>query len=115
MIEGLFKAIDRRDANDFGSFLSEDCIFRFGNQETINGKQNVVSSVAGFFTSIRELSHEVIDIWNVDGAIICHGYVTYIRHNGSKLKVPFANVFKLSDAKVREYLIFVDTSVLYSE
>ncbi|HVN47451.1 MAG TPA: nuclear transport factor 2 family protein [Bacteroidota bacterium] len=115
MIEGLFRAIDRKDANEFGSFLSEDCIFRFGNQASISGKQNVIPYVAGFFDSIQSLSHELTDRWNMEGAILCHGYVTYIRHNGSRLKVPFANVFKLTGSQVREYLIFVDTSALYAE
>jgi hypothetical protein len=39
--------------------------------------------------------------------------VTYTRHDGSTLRVPFANVFKVDAGLVAEYLIFVDVSRLY--
>jgi hypothetical protein len=43
-----------------------------------------------------------------------HGQVTYTRHDGSQLSVPFANVLKLDGTRVREYLVFADASTLWS-
>jgi hypothetical protein len=42
-----------------------------------------------------------------------HGEVTYTRHDGSRLSVPFANIFKLDGTRVREYLVFADVSPLW--
>jgi ketosteroid isomerase-like protein len=112
-IKALFAAVDSKDAAAFGELISDDCRFRFGNQEFISGKEPVMRYVAGFFGSIQDLRHEILDTWSVDDAIICQGYVTYIRHNGSSLTVPFANVLKLAASQIREYLIFADTSALY--
>ena len=40
------------------------------------------------------------------------GQVTYTRHDGSQLSVPFANIFKLRDNLIEEYRIFGDFSAL---
>jgi TRAP-type uncharacterized transport system substrate-binding protein len=45
--------------------------------------------------------------------VICHGTVTYTRHDASTLTVPFANIFRTRDDLIDEYLIYVDASALY--
>ena len=112
-IEQLFDAIDARDAQRFVSFLAPDCRFRFGNLAPVVGREAVEAFVSGFFTSIDALSHSVIDRWEMPDALLCHGIVSYTRHDRSVLTVPFANVLKFTDAGVSEYLIFADTSALF--
>ena len=46
--------------------------------------------------------------------MICRGEVTYTRLDGSTLSVPFVNVLKLEGSLIRDYLIYADTSELYS-
>lgn len=113
-IAGLFRAIDRKDAKTFATFLAPGCVFRFGNGPAVAGQANVEAFVAGFFDSIAELSHEVLDVWDVPGGKVCHGNVTYTRKDRSVLTVPFANVFRMSGDGIAEYLIFADTSQLYA-
>lgn len=113
-IKALFESIDRMDTEAFLSFLSDDVTFRFGNAEPIQGKEVVGAAVGGFFQSIRSLNHSLIDTISQDDTLVCHGNVTYTRHDDSNLSVPFANVFKMSDGKVKDYLIFVDISQLYT-
>jgi hypothetical protein len=55
----------------------------------------------------------VAEIWKKEGVVICHGIVTYTRHDSSTLSVPFANIFRLDGDLIREYLIYVDVSELY--
>jgi len=113
MIKALFDAIDARDIASFGRFLAPDCVFRFGNQPPVAGFDRVLAHVAGFFDSVRALGHELSTVWETADALICHGMVTYTRHDGSELSVPFCNVLKLADGRIREYLVFADTSMLY--
>ena len=110
----LFMAIDNRDARAFQSFLTEDTVFRFGNAEAIHGRANAEAAVAGFFSSIAGLKHDVRGIWETGDAVISHGFVTYTRHDASTLTIPFANIFMMKDSLVSEYLIFADTSALYA-
>jgi len=111
----LFESIDQKDADTFASFLADDAVFKFGNADLVNGKAAIHDAVAAFFLSIQAINHNIVDTWSHTDAVICHGTVTYTRHNSSQLTVPFANIFKINDNLIKEYLIYVDTSELYSE
>lgn len=112
-IQTLFQALDAFDANTFASFLTEDAIFVFGNAEPVKGKSTIRDAVASFFASIAAIRHDLTETWTVPGAIICHGVVTYTRHSGTTLQVPFANVFTLEGERIRNYLIYIDNTQLY--
>lgn len=112
-IEALFAAIDRRDAEAFAGFLADDARFVFGNLPAVEGRAAIRDFVAGFFSSIRAVSHAVPDAWQADGTVVCRGQVTYTRHDGSTLTVPFANVFRMAGDKVCDYRIYMDASALY--
>lgn len=112
-IEHLFQSIDDRNPEAFLAFLSDDVSFRFGNAEPAIGKTRVGDVVRGFFGSVQSLRHDVIETWEQQGTVICHGVVTYARHDSSILRVPFANIFKLDSDLIKEYLIYVDVSELY--
>ena len=112
-VKALFAAIDARDAEAFAGFLADNVVFRFGNAETVKGREGVKAAVKGFFDSIAGLRHEIREFWVKGDTFICHGTVTYRRHDGSELIVPFANILKGEGATIGEYLIFADTSALY--
>lgn len=108
----LFEVIDRKDLEAFLTYLDKDVTFRFGNAPAAHGKEAAGQAVAGFYGSIHGLRHELHDIWGTEGAVICHGMVTYTRRDGSDLTVPFANVLRLSGERIKDYLIFADVSAL---
>jgi ketosteroid isomerase-like protein len=114
MIKGIYEAIDEKDVTSFCNFLTPDCTFRFGNSDSVSGRENVKQYVSGFFDSIEGLSHEIIDSWDVPDGKVCHGYVTYTRKDSSKLSVPFSTILKIDGAGVSEHLIFADISQLYA-
>ena len=112
-IKQLFQCIDNKDVDGFMIFLDDDVLFRFGNAEPVKGKIALREVLTGFFGSINNLRHKLERTWDEKEAIICHGNVTYTRHDMSTLSVPFSNIFSLRDELIAEYLIFVDTSDLY--
>jgi ketosteroid isomerase-like protein len=113
-LAGLFKSIDGKDADAFVAFLSDDVVFRFGNAEPVRGKASVRDAVRGFFGSIKTIHHVVHASWDTGSAVVCHGIVTYTRHDSSALTVPFANVLTVENGLFSEYLIFADVSELYT-
>lgn len=113
-IDALFSAIDRRDAERFVGFLTEDACFAFGNLPAVAGRAAIRDFVAGFFAGIRAVSHRVPDVWQADDTVICRGEVTYTRHDGSTLTVPFANVLRMAGDRVRDYRIYADASALHA-
>jgi limonene-1,2-epoxide hydrolase len=114
-VNRLFQSIDNKDTESFITFIADDIFFRFGNAEPIHGKNNVDNVIKGFFESIKALQHDISETWSQDDTVICHGFVTYTRHDSSTLTVPFANIFKMDGTVITEYLIYVDISELYSD
>ncbi|MGZ5130697.1 MAG: nuclear transport factor 2 family protein [Caldimonas sp.] len=110
----LFASIDAKDSARFVSFLTEDAQFRFGNAPAAVGRDAIFAAVEGFFASIAACRHNVPNVWAVPGHVICQGEVTYTRHDGSVLTVPFVNVFTMAGERIRDYLIYIDASALYA-
>ena len=113
MAQQLFQSIDNKDTETFLSFLADNVSFRFGNTGPISGKVATGEAVSGFFSSIQAVHHELAACWNEDDAVICHGTVTYTRHDSTTLSVPFANILVMHKNLIKDYLIFVDISDLY--
>lgn len=113
-ITELYASIDEKNLDKFSTFLSEDCTFRFGNLPEVHGLKDTREYVAAFLDSIYALKHDISDTWIVPDAALCHGTVSYIRHDNSVLSVPFSTIFKIENDKIYEYLIFADTSELYN-
>ncbi len=112
-LKSLFASIDDKDLDAFLAFLSENATFRFGNAEPVKGKACVRDVVQAFFASIKALHHDVRESWDVGNTLVSHGMVTYTRHDSSTLTVPFANILRVEDDLINEYLIFADVSDLY--
>ena len=112
-MDDLFKAIDARDAERFASFIAADGTFLFGNAPAVTGRNAIREAVAGFFASIRGVSHQVQGVTADGTRIWSRGIVTYVRQDGSSLTAPFSNYFEMGDGGVRHYQIYVDASALY--
>jgi ketosteroid isomerase-like protein len=110
----LFAAIDGKQAHDFATFLTEDGEFRFGNGPAVHGRAAVGAYVEGFFGMIGASKHQLVRAWHDDGTAVCEGMVTYTRLDGSKLTVPFVNVFYLRGDKIARYLIYIDNTPLFA-
>ena len=111
-ISELFSAIDRKDADAFVSHLTEDAVFRYGSQEPVQGRDAVRDYVVGFLGSVRALRHRPMDTWEGDDSLVCEGEVTYMRHDGSEVTIPFTNIFRLEGDKVRDYHVYIDPTPL---
>jgi ketosteroid isomerase-like protein len=111
--ESVFAVIDAADAAAFVDLLTPDAQFRFGNAPAVVGREAIHAAVAGFFAAIASSRHRFIGHWNGTAGAACEGEVTYTRHDGSILSVPFANVFELRGQKISEYRIYIDNSALF--
>ena len=114
----LFNAVDQSDTEKFLEFLSEDAIFKFANMPTVEGKDDIRAFLNGYFSAIDHTQHSDLEIEAGESGKSAYvkGDVEYTRKDGSTLKVPFCNVFKLDDSgeKIREYLIYIDNSALFA-
>ena len=110
----LFADIDTMDAGLFASHLSEDAVLRFGNAPPVEGRRAIEESIAGFFTTIKALSHELVGQWDVDDATIVEVEVTYTRLDGDQVTFPAVVIMRRSGELIDDYRIFIDQGPLYA-
>ena len=111
--ERIFAVVDAGDAEGFVNLLTPDAQFRFGNAETLVGSDAIRAAVAAFFAAIGSSRHRLLATWNGPATTVCEGEVTYTRHDGSMVRVAFANVFELRGDKIAGYRIYIDNSPLF--
>ena len=112
LITNLYAAVDRRDAQAVGSFVSKDAKFQIGNFDEIQGRQSIIDANADFFGTIKGMEHSIDDLWSVDQTAICTGRVHYTRKDDSTHSVPFATVLNVCGDQISDYRVFVDISAL---
>ena len=110
----LFATIDARDARRFVEFIARDGAFHFANAPAAVGREAIHGMVDGFFQAIAGLQHELREAFVLPGRVACHGTVTYTRHDGTRLAVPFATIFAMEGELIRDYRIFMDASALFA-
>jgi len=109
----LFAIIDARDADGFVAALTADAEFRFGNAPAVRGREAIRAAVAGFFSAIAACRHRLLASWDGPGTTVCEGEVTYTRHDGSTVTLPFVNVFALRGDRIASYRIYIDNAPLF--
>ncbi|NOR36985.1 MAG: nuclear transport factor 2 family protein [Woeseiaceae bacterium] len=111
----LFASIDAMDTESFLSFIDENATFRFGSSPPVTGRDGIGASVNNFFSMFAALRHDLMRVVADDNTVICEGEVTYTRHDGSKITLPFANVFEVKNELITLYRIYIDIGPLFAE
>ena len=113
-VDGVFAAVDSKDAARFAACIAEDGEFVFGNAPPVRGRAAIEAAVAGFFGTIRACRHRLAHFWQDGEACAMHGTVTYTRLDGGEVTLPFANAFAMRGPLIAQYRIFVDVAPLYA-
>ena len=111
----LFASIDAMDMESFLSFIHADATFRFGSSPPVTGHAGIGAAVGGFFSSIAALEHKIGRFVTDGDAVVCEGEVTYTRHDGSTIILPFVNVFEVKNERISLYRIYIDIGPLFVE
>ncbi len=110
----VFADVDRMDAKAFASHLAEDCLLRFGNADEVAGRGAIEEAIAGFFTTINGISHQIVDQWDVDNTTIIQLEATYTRKDDRKVTLPAVAVWRRGSELIDDYRIYVDLGPVYA-
>jgi len=111
----LFASIDTMDTESFLSFLSDNCTFRFGSTPAVKGHVEICAAVEGFFASFAALKHDLQRVVADSNAVVCEGEVTYTRHDGNCITLPFASIFEVDEDLITLYRVYIDIGPLYAD
>ena len=114
-IQDLFTSVDSMDGTVLASMMTHKGRFRFANFPAVQGRTAITAFLNNFYKSIKAIKHDRLEHWAVDNSRFATGRVTYTRHDSTTLTVPFSVILRMQDKLIDEYLIFVDSSELYSQ
>jgi ketosteroid isomerase-like protein len=110
----LFADVDRMDAKAFASYLAEDCVLRFANADKVVGRDAIEAAIAGFFSTIKGISHHILGQWDVDDATIIQFEATYTRMDDRRVTAPAVTIYRRGDDLIDDYRIYVDLAPIYA-
>jgi ketosteroid isomerase-like protein len=110
----MFADVDRMDAKAFASHLNEDCVLRFGNADEVKGRAAIEEAIAGFFSTIAGLHHDVLSSWTVGDTTILQLDVTYDRKDGKQVTIPVVTIYKEDGRGISDYRIYIDVGPVYA-
>ena len=110
----VFADVDRMDAKAFASHLAEDCLLRFGNADEVVGRDAIEEAIAGFFTTINGISHQIVNQWDVDNTTISQLEATYTRKDDRQVTLPAVAVWRRGSELIDDYRIYVDLAPVYA-
>ena len=113
-IRQLFTIIDRKDAQGFSSFFTDDATFRFANAPCVCGKDNIRKAVSDFFIKIKGLRHHITGVWEFENVAICEGEVIYTRLDDKVITLPFVDIFRTEKDLIADYRIYIDITPLFA-
>jgi ketosteroid isomerase-like protein len=116
-VRDLFDALDAGDISRALGLMTENVRFRFGSAEPTVGRAAVAANATAMAGTVASLSHELLAVWTVkkpQAAVLCEMAVTYQRHDGSGLTLPCFNVFRLHDARIADYRIYMDANPVFT-
>lgn len=107
-IEELLAALDAGDVDAFCEFLTEDVDFVYASDGTVSGIGNVHAFVSDFVDGVAASDHRVHETLTTPTRAVVRGEVTYERHDGSELTVPFVDIFEMEGDEIDVYQVYVD-------
>jgi limonene-1,2-epoxide hydrolase len=86
-----------------------------GSAAPVHGQAEIREAVEGFLATIDGCKHVLDKIIVDNGTLVCEGEVTYTRHDGTEITLPFANIFEFEGDFIADYRIYADAAPLYAE
>ncbi len=110
----LFDDIDSMEPDRFAAHLSDDVSFRFGNADTVHGRDAVREVWAGFCETVDGVSHAIVEQFESGEAVIAESDVTYTKKDGSTVTVPVVTIYRASGELIDDYRVFIDLAPLFA-
>jgi ketosteroid isomerase-like protein len=113
--ENLFADIDSMEPDRFTAHLADDVAFRFGNADTVHGRDNVRDVWAGFCETVDGVEHSIVEQFESGETTIAESNVTYTKKDGAKVTVPVVTIYRSGGELIDDYRVFIDLAPLFAE
>jgi ketosteroid isomerase-like protein len=113
-IREYFGIVDRMDMEGYLARHTDDVRFRFANAPTTTGKEPIRDGLTQLWGSIEGLRHDIVQVWDTDGAGISEANVVYTRKDGSQVGIPATTILRKRGNLVEDVRIYMDLAPLFA-
>jgi ketosteroid isomerase-like protein len=114
------ESVDHKDAAGFAAAFTPDAWLRFGNADTLVGREAIREAIAHFFTAFAELRHQSRGAFLDGDTLVLEAVVTYTRHDERQVTIPAVTIFRLAGTNAAgrpvadQCRIYVDLAPLFA-
>ena len=113
-VKNYYAVVDAMDLEKFGPLHTEDVRLRFGNAETVVGRDAVVRGIADFWGAIKGLRHNFVQTWEDGNVEIVEALIDYTRHDGRVVTVPCTSILRKRGDLLQDLRIYIDISPVFA-
>ena len=107
-------ALDAGDVPALAGAVTDDVRLQFASQDPTIGKEPFVAALRSYLDSVAGFRHEILNAWEVDGAVVLEMLVHYERLDGSAIALPCVNVFRFDGERISDYRVHMDIAPVYA-
>ncbi len=113
-IKEYYDDVDAMALERWLSHHTDDVVVRFGNNPPAQGKTEVGEAIAGFWSTIGGLRHDIKAAHRAGDTVALEVDVTYERTDGASVTVPCASVLHRRGELVDSLNVYIDLAPVYS-
>jgi len=111
----VFRRVDAFDPPIFAELFAPEGRLVFANGDPMIGPEAIEAGVAGFFTTIKGLSHAITDEWHQQGDSVVQLEVTYHRLDDKQVSIPVVSIWhRRDDGLIDDYRVYFDLAPVFS-
>ena len=113
-VKRYYSAVDSMNVEEFTALHTEDVRLRFGNAETVVGRDAVVGGITDFWGAIKGLRHNFVQTWDDGDVEIVEALIDYTRHDGKVVTLPCTSILRKRGDLVQDLRIYMDVSPVFA-
>jgi uncharacterized protein (TIGR02246 family) len=108
MVAAMCAAVDRGDAEGFGSWFAQDARYRFGNNEATIGRASIVAATEGAADALPWVRHTIDQVAHLGDQLFCRFTISTADPTGATVDLPCVTVIWVKDDEIVDYRVHMD-------
>lgn len=113
-LEDYYADVDAMRLDAFVERHTDDAVVTFGNNPPSVGKEEIRTSIGGFWSTIAGLRHEIQHRYDAGDRTMIQAICHYTRQDGSHVPIPVASALSRRDGKVASLTVYIDLAPLFA-
>jgi ketosteroid isomerase-like protein len=109
------QAVDTKNVEVYGTFLTDDCVMRSNNDPPVEGKAAILQGLSDYWTTFASLTHDLLNIYGSDSSFVLEALNHYRRNDGKVVTVPAVAITDRNEAGLVTFIrVYTDTTPLFA-